>query len=298
VERAASLARREGADVCDRSRYETFIGVAQTSEDTAVAAFKGSCPVWRSTGRRSRRHLRFILSQAVHATAERDGAEVLHASLVCATIAKGRIADIDASAALRINGVVSILTHHNLPHIAEEQFDKDATMPAASPLWLLHHNEIVFIGQPVALVAERPEIARLAASRVRVEYKEQVPSDVDLHDDVSIEDHDPMERDVATAVFEGSGRLSIRGTTDGVHQDLGGRFGSGRGAQVQVMLAARAALALQCAVRLVLTRQQMHDLATGPRSFAELKAFGRVQSAPVHRGRFVAVMSMSATCAA
>jgi len=38
-----------------------------------------------------------------------------HASLVCSTIAKGRILSIDASAATRVKGVLTVLTHENRP---------------------------------------------------------------------------------------------------------------------------------------------------------------------------------------
>jgi len=74
----------------------------------------------------------YPLSQAIPATAERDAGDVVYASLVCVTIAKGRIKDIDASAAFRINGVVSILTHQNLPHMTEDQFDEEGTIPPGS----------------------------------------------------------------------------------------------------------------------------------------------------------------------
>ena len=151
-------------------------------------------------------------SQAIPATAERDAGDVVHASLVCVTIAKGRIKDIDASAALRINGVVSILTHQNLPHMTEDQFDEEGTIPAGSSFQPLHDDEIVFKGQPVALVVARtPEIARLAASLVRVEYQRQASTDVHRGDDVPTEHHSPIEGDAATAVFEwGSSQFVTR----------------------------------------------------------------------------------------
>ena len=218
----------------------------------------------------------YPLSQAIPATAERDAGDVVYASLVCVTIAKGRIKDIDASAAFRINGVVSILTHQNLPHMTEDQFDEEGTIPLGSSFQPLHDDEIVFNGQPVALVVARTlEIARLAASLVRVEYRKQASTDGPRRGEVPTEHHSPIEGDAATAVFEESGKLSIRHATQVVqplHRDLGTHFSSGLYSQFHVMLAARAALALRCSVRLVLTRRQMHDLATSPRSSGESSA--------------------------
>src|SRR6185369_8268708 len=42
-----------------------------------------------------------------------------HASLVCSTIAKGRILSIDTSAATRVEGVLSVLMHENRPAMAD-----------------------------------------------------------------------------------------------------------------------------------------------------------------------------------
>jgi xanthine dehydrogenase YagR molybdenum-binding subunit len=51
---------------------------------------------------------------------------------------------------------------------------KDEWAPNGSPFWPLYDDRIMFSGQPIALVvAEEPEIARFAASLVRVEYDEE-----------------------------------------------------------------------------------------------------------------------------
>jgi xanthine dehydrogenase YagR molybdenum-binding subunit len=97
-----------------------------------------------------------------------------HASVVSSTIAKGRIASIDASAALRVSGVIDVLTHENRPPMADaDSAYKDDVAPEGSPFRPLYDDKIMFSGQPIALVvAEEPEIARFAASLVRVEYEE------------------------------------------------------------------------------------------------------------------------------
>ena len=51
---------------------------------------------------------------------------------------------------------------------------KDEVAPEGSPFRPLYDDRIMFSGQPIALVvAEEPEIARFAASLVRVEYDEE-----------------------------------------------------------------------------------------------------------------------------
>jgi xanthine dehydrogenase YagR molybdenum-binding subunit len=96
-----------------------------------------------------------------------------YGSVVTSTIAKGRIVRIDPSAALRVKGVLDVLTHENRPPMADnDEAYKDETAPAGSPFRPLYDSRIMFNGQPIALVvAETSEIARFAASLVRVEYE-------------------------------------------------------------------------------------------------------------------------------
>src|SRR4051794_13365571 len=68
---------------------------------------------------------------------------LLHARLVLAAEAHGRIASIDTEAALRVPGVVAVLTADDLPIMA------GAPGRAGQPL---ARSEIVFSGQPVAMV--------------------------------------------------------------------------------------------------------------------------------------------------
>ena len=92
------------------------------------------------------------------------------------TIAKGRIARIDTSEALRVEGVLDVLTHENRPPMAriDERLQGRCGAGAGSPFRPLYDDKIMFNGQPIALVlAEEWEIARFAASLVRVEYEPQ-----------------------------------------------------------------------------------------------------------------------------
>src|SRR5262245_52027304 len=105
-----------------------------------------------------------------------------HGSVVCSTIAKGHITRIDAGAATRVEGVLTVLTHENRPPMADnDQAYKDEVAPDGSPFRPLYDGKVNFNGQPIALVvAETSEIARFAASLVRVHYAEE-PYVTDLH---------------------------------------------------------------------------------------------------------------------
>ncbi len=96
-----------------------------------------------------------------------------HGSMVGATITKGRIKSIDTSAATKVKGVLTVLTHESRPAMADnDQAYKEDVSPEGSPYRPLYDGKIMFNGQPVALVvAETSEVARYAASLVKVEYE-------------------------------------------------------------------------------------------------------------------------------
>ena len=104
--------------------------------------------------------------------AEFNAPGLVYGSIVGATITKGRITRIDTSAALEVDGVLTVLTHENRPRMADkDESYKDEVAPDGSPFRPLYDDQVKFNGQPIALVvAERSEIARFAASLVRVEY--------------------------------------------------------------------------------------------------------------------------------
>jgi hypothetical protein len=105
-----------------------------------------------------------------------------HASLVCSTIAKGRISASTPARPARLEGVLTVLTHENRPAMADnDEAYKDEVAPDGSPYRPLYDGKIMFNGQPIALVvAETSEIARFAASLVRVEYEKE-PHVTDVH---------------------------------------------------------------------------------------------------------------------
>ena len=104
--------------------------------------------------------------------AEFNAPGLVYGSVVTSSIARGRIVRIDASDALRVVGVIDVLSHENRPPMAAtDNAYADETAPKGSPFRPLYDDRVMFSGQPIALVvAEEPEIARFAASLVRVEY--------------------------------------------------------------------------------------------------------------------------------
>ena len=90
--------------------------------------------------------------------AEFNTPDLAHASVVSSTIAKGRILRIDASEALRVAGVIDVLTHENRPHMADnDQAWHDDVAPGGSPFRPLYDGNILFNGQPVAVELEKLE---------------------------------------------------------------------------------------------------------------------------------------------
>ncbi|MBM0274325.1 xanthine dehydrogenase family protein molybdopterin-binding subunit [Micromonospora tarensis] len=93
---------------------------------------------------------------------------------VQSTVAVGRITGIDCSQASGQPGVLAVLTYHNAPRLSTEDGE----------LRVLQSDEVAFRGQIVAaVIAETSEIARHAASLVRVDYEGRTHN-VDLRAEV------------------------------------------------------------------------------------------------------------------
>jgi xanthine dehydrogenase YagR molybdenum-binding subunit len=182
---------------------------------------------------------------------EFDARGLAYGSIVESAIPKGRIARIDAGEALRVEGVLDVLSHQNRPRVAgtDEAWKDDVAPEEGSPFRPLYDDKIMFSGQPIALVlAEDWETARYAASLVRVEYEEQAfVTDLNKQRDqafvvkkpdklrgdagkayaaadvrheaeyfIPTEHHNPMELFASTAMWEGGGRLTVYDKTQGV----------------------------------------------------------------------------------
>ncbi|MEO6528199.1 MAG: xanthine dehydrogenase family protein molybdopterin-binding subunit [Gemmatimonadaceae bacterium] len=102
-------------------------------------------------------------------SAEMPVANVAHAVIVGSTVATGRIASIDASAAERAAGVIRVITHVNAPKLT------------AGALTLLQDDRVRYNGQPIAVVvAGTLEQAMDAASLIAVTYIEGAPAAIDM----------------------------------------------------------------------------------------------------------------------
>jgi xanthine dehydrogenase YagR molybdenum-binding subunit len=182
---------------------------------------------------------------------EFNAADLAYGAVVESTIAKGRIRRIDTAAALRVAGVLAVLTHENRPPMADKlaAYKDDVGPEKGAPFRPLYDDKIVFSGQPIGLVlAEEWEIAQFAASLVAVEYEEET-SVTDLQAQrgtafavkkpqkprgdaekayataavrheaeyfIPTEHHNPMELFASTIVWEGGGKLTVYDKTQGV----------------------------------------------------------------------------------
>src|SRR6516164_9310220 len=175
-----------------------------------------------------------------------------HGVVVSSAIAKGRIKRIHTADALSVDGVLDVFTHEHRPKLASshEKYT-DEVAPSGSPFRPLYDDKILFNGQPVALVvAEEFEIARFAASLVRVEYErkphvtdfdaqrergaiskrnpansvargnprpafDQAAVRIEAEYRMPVEHHNPMEPFAATVVWEGDDRITVFDKTQG-----------------------------------------------------------------------------------
>src|SRR3954452_20650931 len=175
---------------------------------------------------------------------------LLHGFVVEATIPRGRIARLDTSEALKVKGVLDVLTHAHRPPLADnDEAWKDEVAPDGSPFRPLYDDSIKFNGQPIALVvADDWETAKFAATLVHVEYEQQVFA-TDLEAErgdaaemdkphqprgdaaaalagaavrhaanyvIPTEHHNPMELYASTVVWKADGRLTVYDKTQGV----------------------------------------------------------------------------------
>jgi xanthine dehydrogenase YagR molybdenum-binding subunit len=185
--------------------------------------------------------------------AEHNIAGLAYGFVVTAAIARGRIRRIHTADTLAVTGVLDVFTHEHRPKLAasDEKYS-DEVAPPGSPFRPLYDEQVRFSAQPVALVvAEEPEIARFAASLIRIEYQErkhvtdlearrnrarvsrdngeshshkrghavkafkQAPVRIEAEYRMPVEHHNPMEMYGATALWEGDGRITVYDKTQG-----------------------------------------------------------------------------------
>ncbi len=190
-----------------------------------------------------------VSGQARYA-AEHPADDLLHGSVICSVIARGRITAIDASAALALPGVKLVLSHLNRPPMAQDDESyEDDDAADGSPFRPLFNERIRYSGQPVALVvADTLELARHAGSLVRISYEQQphatdlrealseahaapaelptprgdadgviagAPVRLELEYELPSEYHHPMEPHASTVIYQADGSLLVHDKTQG-----------------------------------------------------------------------------------
>jgi xanthine dehydrogenase YagR molybdenum-binding subunit len=102
------------------------------------------------------------------------GPELAYGVVVQSTIARGRIAVIDPTAAEAAPGVLAVLTHSNAPKLAYRPHKAGVDPTEGERLHVLQDDRVHHQGQPVALVvAETFEQATHGASLLRPTYHEE-----------------------------------------------------------------------------------------------------------------------------
>ena len=131
-----------------------------------TTAFIGQ-PVSRVDGRQK------VTGAATYA-AEFDQPGQAYGLIVRSTVANGRIASMDSTAAQRASGVLAVLTHRNAPRLAYRPHKGLPDPATGERLHVLQDDRVNHQGQPIALViAESLEQANHAATLVRVTYADE-----------------------------------------------------------------------------------------------------------------------------
>ena len=223
--------------------------LGSNGEDSVTTAYIGQ-PISRVDG-----HAK-VTGGAKYA-AEHNIPNLVYGCVVSSAVAKGKITRIDAADALRIAGVLQVLTHENAPRLPPLDASSIDVVAAPGSLFIpLQNDEIKFSLQPVALVlADSFELARYAASLVRVDYERAVHT-TDLEAEraaayvpprtraalpptpkprgnatqalgkaavqfeaeyrVPMEHHNPMEPFATTVIWEPDGKLTVYDKNQGV----------------------------------------------------------------------------------
>ncbi|HWB94068.1 MAG TPA: molybdopterin cofactor-binding domain-containing protein [Puia sp.] len=177
--------------------------------------------------------------------------EMTYGSVITSPVAKGRIVSIDTSRAVKIPGVLVVLSHLNAPEVPGYQHNPMSAIPifAGAEFKPFLDDQVRFAGQPVAMVvALSIEAAEYAASTVQVRYKQEdhqtnfpgaldtavrpeKPTDhsrgtaaalnaaaviVRQEYRTPVQVHNPMEPHATTAYWEGDGLLYIFNKSQGV----------------------------------------------------------------------------------
>ena len=124
-------------------------------------------PISRVDGRRK-------VTGGARYTADISVPGAAHAAIVHSSIANGRIVSIDTTAAEQAPGVLTVLTHHNMPRMNPAPWSH--LRPQGQTYLPLQDDKIDYAGQPVALVvAETRDQAAYAGTLIDIEYEVDRP---------------------------------------------------------------------------------------------------------------------------
>ncbi|HEX6356724.1 xanthine dehydrogenase family protein molybdopterin-binding subunit [Actinophytocola sp.] len=100
---------------------------------------------------------------------------VVYAAVVDSSVGRGRITDVDTSAALAQPGVLTVISHRNAPRLPYVD-NPGSNNPPGTRLRVFQDDRVLFFGQPVAVaVATTLEAAQHAARLVEVSYAAEQP---------------------------------------------------------------------------------------------------------------------------
>ncbi|MGI9025241.1 MAG: xanthine dehydrogenase family protein molybdopterin-binding subunit [Burkholderiaceae bacterium] len=143
---------------------------------------------------------------------------LLHAVLVTSTIASGRIAQLDASAAMKSQGVAYVLSRANAQRLPKD--GKAAVNPPAGRVMTLFQDDaILYNGQPIAaVIADTLEHAKAGAEAVRVRY---------TGDDAVLDFANAKQSAYKPAKVQGRPADTSEGDVEGAIRNAGARIEAG-----------------------------------------------------------------------
>jgi putative selenate reductase molybdopterin-binding subunit len=150
-------------------------------------------PKWTSVGKPEVKVDSIKLIQGKPAfAADIEIRDMLIGKILTSTKAHALLKNIDTAAAKALTGVVSVLTHEDLPRVVYSSAGQSDPIPGPLDMFSLD-NKVRFVGDRVAFVAaETAEIADAALKLIKVEYEELTPiinmsdsleSEIKIHDE-------------------------------------------------------------------------------------------------------------------
>ncbi len=152
---------------------------------------------------------------------------MLHGKLLRSPHAHAKIISIDATEALKLDGVKAVVTAKDLPIIEDQVMDLGETMgnPRVMAENILAKSKALYKGHAVAAVAAiSPHVAELALDRIKVEY-EVLPPQLDA--EAAMREDAPLILEELTT--QSVAQAYVRGTDTGVKSNIASHIQMKRG---------------------------------------------------------------------